>query len=69
VARDPIGTLGRWGIKISGDKLEIAPMIPPKHVFEDALVNIAEASEFASDEGFESPDMFAYWLFLVFAAT
>ena len=58
------------GITISSEtELLIAPMLPPKHVFEEALVNIAEASEFASEEGFESPDMFAFWLFVVFAAT
>jgi hypothetical protein len=68
VARNPIETLKEYGIEISGD-VNIAPMIPPKHVFEDALLNVQEASEFASDEGFKSDDMFAYWLFVVFVAT
>jgi hypothetical protein len=70
VARKPVETLKEHGITISSDDdLAIAPMLPPKHVFEEALVNVAEASEFASDEGFESPDMFAFWIFLVFAGT
>jgi hypothetical protein len=70
VARKPVETLKEHGITItSDDDLAIAPMIPPKHVFEEALLNIAEASEFASEEGFESPDMFAFWLFVVFVAT
>lgn len=68
VAKNPIETLKEYGIEISGD-VNIAPMIPPRHVFEDALLNVAEASEFASDEGFTSDDMFAYWLFVVFVAT
>lgn len=67
--KDAPGTLKEYGITISGQQLEAGLMIPPKHVFEDALVNIAEASEFASGEGFEHEQMFAYWLFLVFAAT
>jgi hypothetical protein len=68
VARDPIETLKGYGIEITGD-VSIKPMIPPRHVFEDALLNIEEASEFASDAGFKSDDMFAYWLFVVFVAT
>jgi hypothetical protein len=43
-------------------------MLPPKHVFEEALVNMREASEFASD-GVESKESYAFWLFVVFVAT
>ena len=68
VAKNPIDTLKEYGIEISGD-VTTGVMIPPKHVFEDALLNIEEASEFASDAAFSSDDMFAYWLFVVFVAT
>lgn len=44
-------------------------MLPPKHVIEEALINVSEASEFASEAGFSSPDPFAFWLFVVFVAT
>jgi hypothetical protein len=65
-----VETLKEYGIEISSDDdLTFAPVLPPKHVFEDALVNVVEASEFASDEGFESSDSFAYWLFVVLIAT
>jgi hypothetical protein len=63
-----VETLAGHGITISGDELQFAPILPPKHVIEDALVNVVAASEFASDEGFESPDPFAYWIFFVLAA-
>ena len=70
MARKPLETLAEHGITISSDEdLGIAPILPPKHVIEDALVNVVEASEFASDEGFKSPDPFAYWPFLVFLAS
>jgi hypothetical protein len=68
VAHSPVETLAEHGITISGE-LAFAPILPPKHVFEDALMNVVEASEFASDEGFESPDSFAYWIFVILAAT
>jgi hypothetical protein len=69
VARDPVGTLRQHGVDISPGNLGFTPALPPKHVIENALVNVSEASEFASDEGFESPDPFAFWLFVVFLAT
>lgn len=68
MAKKPVETLAKYGINISGD-VEFSPVVPPKHVVEDALVNIVEASEFASDEGFASADSFAFWLFLIFIAT
>lgn len=43
-------------------------MLPPKHVFEEALVNMREASEFAAD-GVEAKESYAFWLFVVFVAT
>jgi hypothetical protein len=69
VATDPVGTLEKYGISISpGEELGFAPILPPKHVIEEALVNIAEASEFASEAGFQSQDPFAFWIFVIFAA-
>lgn len=69
VAANPLEVLGRNGIEITGaDASRFAPMLPPKHVFEEALVNVREASQFASD-GVESAESYAFWLFVVFAAT
>lgn len=68
VAEDPVATLKGYGITVP-ENLGFTRALPPKHVFQQALVNVAEASEFASDEGFESPDPFAFWLFVVFLAT
>jgi hypothetical protein len=71
VATNPFETLEQYGISIrsSGEDIAFSPILPPKHVVEEALVNITEASEFASHEGFESQDMFAFWIFVVFVAT
>jgi putative modified peptide len=68
VARDPAATLAEHGIEISGD-VQFSPILPPKHVVEEALVNVVEASEFASDEGFQSQDSFAFWIFVIFIGT
>jgi putative modified peptide len=71
VAADPAGVLAKHGINVdlSGAEVAFSPVLPPKHVIEEALVNITEASEFASDAGFESTDPLSYWLFVIFLAT
>jgi hypothetical protein len=70
VAADPTAVLAEHGINIDlGGEVAFAPVLPPKHVIEEALVNINEASEFASEAGFTSPDPFAFWLFVIFLAT
>jgi hypothetical protein len=63
--------LAQHGVTLShtAEELGISPMLPPKHVIEEGLINIAEASEFASEEGFTSPDPLAFWFFVVFVAT
>jgi hypothetical protein len=68
VALDPVETLAQHGITISGE-VQFSPILPPKHIVEAALVNVVEASEFASDEGFTSSDSFAFWIFVVLLAT
>jgi hypothetical protein len=70
VAANPVETLAEHGVSIShGEEVSFSPTLPPKHVVEEALVNVVEASEFASDEGFASQDAFAFWLFVIFMAT
>ncbi len=69
IATNPHGALEQYGIRISGDEVRFNPILPPKHVVEEALVNVVEASEFASHEGFQSQDAFAFWMFVVFIAT
>ncbi len=71
VASDPAGVLAEHGINIDLSRAEVAfsPVLPPKHVIEEALVNITEASEFASDAGYESADPLSYFLFVIFLAT
>jgi len=65
-----VETLAGHGISISHDEeVSFAPVLPPKHVVEEALINITEASEFASAEGFAHENAFAFWLFVIFAAT
>ena len=69
-ATEPLALLEEYGITISGaDQIEFPVSIPPKHVVEQALVNVQEASEFASHDGFESADPFAFYLFIAFIAT
>jgi hypothetical protein len=69
-ATRPLGLLEEYGITIEGgETLDFSPLIPPKHVVEEALVNVREASEFASLDGFESADPFAFWIFVIFLAT
>jgi hypothetical protein len=72
VAADPMGVLAEYGINVDLSRTEgvaFSPVLPPKHVIEEALVNVVEASEFASDESFESTDPLSYWLFVIFLAT
>lgn len=69
-AREPRELLAEYGITIDdGGQTRFSPIVPPKHVVEEALVNIAEASEFADLDGFESEDAFAFWLFVILIAT
>jgi hypothetical protein len=68
-ARDPVTLLEEYGITIEGaDRIRFSPIIPPKHVVEEALVNVSEASEFVELDGFESADPFAFWLFVILLA-
>jgi hypothetical protein len=70
LAANPVDTLDQHGISIShNEEVAFAPVLPPKHIVEEALINVAEASEFASSEGFEHQNAFAFWLFVIFAAT
>jgi hypothetical protein len=69
-ATAPLALLEEYGITIDGgETIDFSPLIPPKHVVEEALVNIREASEYARLDGFASADPFAFWIFLVFLAT
>jgi hypothetical protein len=68
-ATAPLELLEEYGITIEGEPLRFSPIVPPKHVVEEALVNVAEASEFADLDGFESEDAFAFWLFMILIAT
>jgi hypothetical protein len=69
-AVDPVALLAEYGITISGaDSINFPRSVPPKHVVEEALVNVAEASEFADLDGFESEDPFAFYLFMILLAT
>ncbi len=69
-ATEPIELFAEYGITIEArEGFRISPNVPPKHVVEEALVNVAEASEFASLDGFESEDAFAFWLFTILIAT
>jgi hypothetical protein len=68
-AREPRKLLAEYGITIDdGDRIPFSPIVPPKHVVEEALVNVSEASEFADLDGFESADPFAFWLFVCLVA-
>jgi hypothetical protein len=68
-AREPRELLAEYGITIDdGGRLRFSPNVPPKHVVEEALVNVAEASEFVELDGFESADPFAFWLFVILMA-
>jgi hypothetical protein len=68
-AREPRKLLAEYGITIDdGDRIRFSPIVPPKHVVEEALVNVTEASEFADLDGFESADPFAFWLFVCLVA-
>jgi hypothetical protein len=68
-AREPLQLLEEYGITIEGgDRIHFSPIIPPKHVVEEALVNVTEASEFVELDGFESADPFAFWLFVILLA-
>jgi putative modified peptide len=68
-AQDPVAKLADHGITIEGDELPIQPVLPPKHVIQEALMNITEASEFAGDRPYDQQLSIAYWLFVIFAAT
>jgi hypothetical protein len=68
-ARDPLPLLEEYGFTVEGgDRMHFSPIIPPKHVVEEALVNVTEASEFVELDGFESADPFAFWLFVILLA-
>jgi hypothetical protein len=69
-ARDPRQLLAEYGITIddSNRPVHFSPIVPPKHVVEEALVNVTEASEFVELDGFESADPFAFWLFVILMA-
>lgn len=69
-ATDPRELLAEYGITIddSTRPLRFSPIVPPKHVVEEALVNVTEASEFVQLDGFESADPFAFWLFVILMA-
>jgi hypothetical protein len=70
VATEPVPVLEEYGITLSNaEQIDFAPILPPKHAVEEALVNVREASEFASSAGFESADPFAFWIFMVFVGT
>jgi hypothetical protein len=68
-AREPVRLLEEYGFTLVGaDRIHFSPLVPPKHVVEEALVNVAEASEFTTLDEFESEDPFAFWLFAVMIA-
>jgi hypothetical protein len=68
-AREPVELLKEYGFEIVGaDRINFSPNVPPKHVVEEALVNVNEASEFADFDEFESEDPFAFWLFVILLA-
>ena len=69
-AVEPVALLEEYGITITGAAaINFPRSVPPKHVVEEALVNVAEASEFADLDGFESEDPFAFYLFMILLAT
>lgn len=70
LATNPLEALASRKITISSsEEIKFSGILPPKHVVEEALVNIEEASEFASGDGSSRTDPFGFWAFLAFIST
>lgn len=70
LATNPQEVLAEYGIEISSSEgHEFSTSLPPKHVLEEALVNVKAANEFGPGPAPQEDPPLGFWPFCVFLAT